>query len=107
MFFAKIFKQNKPERNMGKAIENVKKIHSEFFDKFKTHIITAITAAFALVIALSWNDAIRQGVDQLIAKWGITGTSYLIKVVSALIVTGVCVLGIYLVSKLEKKKEIP
>jgi len=92
-----------------KIVRNVaarmNKMQSEFMGSFKGHLITAITAAFALVIALSWNDAIRQGVDQLIANWGISGTSYLIKIFSALIVTTIAVFGIYLVSKLDKKKE--
>lgn len=81
-----------------KAVENVA-IHKKFLGEVKGKVMAAIAAAFAFVIALSWNDAIKTGVDQLIASMGITGTSYLLKVLAALIVTAIAVIGIWLVSR--------
>lgn len=74
------------------------------FENFRGRIATAISAAFAFVIALSWNDTIKTGVDKLIANSGLNGTSYLYAVSVSLIVTFICVLGIYLSSKLAVQK---
>lgn len=96
-----IEKHRKIVSNVAKKVTSMQ---SEFLGKFRGYLKTAVTAAFAFVIALSWNEAIKQGVEQLIATWGIKGTSYLIKIITALFVTGICVLGIYLVSKLDNKQ---
>ena len=74
-----------------------------FLSTVKSKTLTAVTASFAFVIALSWNDAIKSGVDQLIAKMGITGSSYILKILAALIITAIAVVGIYLFSRAETK----
>ena len=63
----------------------------------------AISAAFALVIALVWNDAIRRGVDLIIQKLGITGSGYLVTILTAVIITFICVMGILIFSKWSEK----
>jgi hypothetical protein len=84
---------------MAKKEEKSVPAHRKFLGEVKGKVFAAIAAAFAFVIALAWNDAIKTGVDQMIASMGITGTSYLIKVVAALIVTAIAVVGIWLVSR--------
>jgi len=84
---------------MAKKVVKNAGIHKKFLGEVKGKVMAAIAAAFAFVIALTWNDAIKTGVDQLIASMGITGTSYLLKVLAALIVTTIAVIGIWLVSK--------
>jgi hypothetical protein len=82
-----------------KVVSKVVETQKKFLGEVKGKVLAAVAAAFAFVIALTWNDAIKTGVDQLIASMGITGTSYLIKLVAALIVTAIAVIGIWIVSK--------
>jgi hypothetical protein len=71
----------------------------------RKHITTAITAAFAFVIALTWRDAIRGTIDSLIVKLGVPETVYFYEFIVALLVTFICVLGIMFVSRYSVKKE--
>jgi hypothetical protein len=82
-----------------KVVNSIVEKQKKFLGEVKIKVLAAVAAAFAFVIALTWNDAIKTGVDQLIANMGITGTSYLLKVFAALIVTAIAVIGIWLVSK--------
>jgi flagellar biogenesis protein FliO len=68
-------------------------------------ITTAITAAFAFVIALAWKDAIRKAVDSIVLKMGVPETVYFYEFIVAIVVTLICVLGILMVSKYGVKKE--
>ena len=68
-------------------------------------ITTAVTAAFAFVIAFAWKDAIRKAIDSIVLKMGIPSTVYFYEFIIAIIITLVCVLGIMLVSKYGAKKE--
>jgi len=69
------------------------------------HITTAITAAFAFVIAFAWKDAIRKAIDSTVIKLGIPETVYFYEFLIAIIITIVCVVGIMIVSKYGAKKE--
>ena len=82
-----------------RAVKNMAVMPKKFLGEVKGKVMTAIAAAFAFVIALTWNDAIKTGLDQMIASMGITGTSYVVKLIAALIVTPIAVLGIWLVSR--------
>jgi len=84
---------------MVKKVVEKGAIHKKFLGEVKGKVMAAIAAAFAFVIALTWNDAIKTGVDQLILSMGITGTSYVVKLIAALIITVIAVLGIWLVSR--------
>tara|TARA_Y100000310_G_C20573350_1_gene759187 strand:+ start:471 stop:830 length:360 start_codon:yes stop_codon:yes gene_type:complete len=68
-------------------------------------ITTAITAAFAFVIALAWKDAIRSSIDSIVLKMGVPSTVYFYEFIIAFVITLVCVLGIMLTSKYGVKKE--
>jgi len=41
--------------------------------EMRKHVITAITAAFAFIIALTWRDAIKDGLDRLLQELGVAG----------------------------------
>lgn len=71
----------------------------------RKNIGTAILAAFAFVIALVWRDAIQEGVDSLVIRLNIPQEGYLFKIVAAVLITIVCVIGILIFSRwVEKKK---
>jgi F0F1-type ATP synthase assembly protein I len=71
----------------------------EFKNEFKKQTSTAIMAAFGLIIALAWKDVITD----LIGKIGFVKSYGLI--ISAVLLTLVSVLGIYLISKWAKSGE--
>lgn len=66
---------------------------------------TAILGAFALVIALVWRDVIRDAVDEIVLRLGIAGTGYVYTIVSALLVTIICVGGIMFFSRWGEEKK--
>ncbi len=80
------------------ARERLRRFHREF-NKATT---TAIMAAFGFLVALVWKDVITEFVDNISEKSPIQG-----KLISALIVTIICVLGIMIVTKIfsEKKED--
>lgn len=65
----------------------------------------AIASAFAFVMALTWNEAIKEGVNQIIVNMGLTGEAYIYKIITAIIVTVICIMGIMLFSKIRKKDQ--
>ena len=67
----------------------------------RKHIITAITAAFAFLIGLSWRDAIESWITILIERFHLSEGWY--KFIAALVVTMIGVIGIIIVSKFEEK----
>ena len=93
-------------------IEGKKKIASqrilekgiEFRREMRRTTVTAITTAFALVIALSWQDAIKTGIENLTSLLGLTGQEYFCKIISAIIVTVICVIAIMYLSRWQEKK---
>lgn len=90
-----------PKNHLDKAAEKAK----DFAAQVKDKISLAIGAAFGLVIALAWNSAIQEGIDSLIASLGIVGTAYVYKIITAVIVTVIAVIGIILISKWAGKKD--
>ena len=76
----------------------------QFKSEFKKHITTAITAAFAFLIALIWRDAIQEGVDKIMLSVGIVGTTYLYKIYVAIAITIICVIALILFSRWGAKK---
>ena len=69
--------------------------------KFKTEtkkaINTAMIAAFGFLIALVWKDVITEWVDKISAVSPVKG-----KLISALIVTLICVGGVLIVTKFSR-----
>ena len=90
-------------------INKIKEKAKHFKSELKDRTITAMVTAFALVIALSWQDVIKTITDTLLSAITPTSLSTLIKYtvlyksVSALLLTAVCVIGIVVITKREEK----
>lgn len=80
----------------SKAKASAKKFNNEI----KKAISTAIVAAFGFIIALAWRDVITEYIDKITTISPISG-----KLISALIITILGVIGIFLVTKILKVKE--
>jgi len=87
---------NKKEFLKSKATESAKKFNAEV----RKATSTAIVAAFSFLIALTWKEVITEYVSRLVTLSQAQG-----KVLSALIITIICVVGIILTSKLLKVNE--
>ena len=99
------------EEQIKKEVEkqvNIEKrnIYKKLFDKtttfgleFKKQIITALIAAFGLVIALSWQIVIKKFIDNLIPKSGILiYHPYLTDLYAAIIITALSVISLMIIS---------
>jgi len=81
--------------------EKAKRHTKEFNREFKKEMRIAIIAAFGFLIALVWKDVITSVVDNITQEAHVSNA-----LVSALIVTIICVLGIMLVSRVLKEKDV-
>ncbi len=81
-------KKIEPKKNLEELQKSIKK-----------NIGSAIVAAFAFIIALVWRDAIVSLVAKITELLGITGKEYLPQLLSALLTTVICVIGIQFFSK--------
>ena len=86
------------------VLEQVKQSAAELHRTTRDKTGIAIAAAFAFVMALSWNDAIRALVDSLISRLHLNGTGLLVKILVAMLTSVICVAGIWYFSKLNKVK---
>lgn len=100
----KIRRQLVIEEERKRARELSKKMHKEaktgfkqFKREFKKEMNTAVMAAFGFLIALVWKDVITNFVENLSERSPFKGA-----LVSALMVTVICVLGIMLFSRVLK-----
>ena len=93
------------KKHIVKAKEKSKRAAKRFQSDFKKHVVTAITAAFAFLIALVWRDAIQEGVNKIMTTLGITGTAYIYKIYVAIAITVICVVALILFSRWGAKKE--
>jgi len=87
---------NKKELLKNKATESAKKFNSEV----RKATSTAIVAAFSFLIALTWKEVITEYVSKLVTLSQAQG-----KILSAGIITIICVTGILLTSRLLKVEE--
>jgi hypothetical protein len=85
--------ENKKEEKITK--EKIKTAAKKFKTEMKKQINTALVAAFGFLIALAWRDAITEYVDKITEASPVKG-----KLISALIITFISVLGIFLVTRL-------
>ena len=69
--------------------------------EIRKHIITAISAALAFIIALFWRDAIQTGITEILQKFDVSTDTYIYKMMAAVIVTILCVVGIMLIARME------
>ncbi len=79
----------------------------KFQSDVRKRIATAIATGFAFVIALVWRDAIQAGIERILDKLGIEGTGYFFKIIGAIIVTIICVIGLIIITRWSEKKEKP
>ncbi|MBR9679356.1 MAG: hypothetical protein GON13_03755, partial [Nanoarchaeota archaeon] len=69
----------------------------------RKNIGTAIVAAFAFVIALVWRDAIIGIVNSIIQALKLTGSGLFVQLLTALLTTLICVVGILYFSSWSEK----
>ncbi len=94
--------KNKPKKSTKTKILGTVR---NFDNQFKKYLVTAITAAFAFLLALVWRDAIQEGVNTFVAKVGIQIQQiFLYKIYMALIITVICVTALIIVSRWGAKK---
>jgi len=85
---------------MKQAREKAKKYGSRFKDQTKKSLLTALIAAFGFIIALAWRDFITEYTELLVSLTPLQG-----KLVHAVLVTIVSVIGIIIVTKLFSDNE--
>lgn len=78
----------------------VLKAAKKFNEELRKNMHTAVIAAFSLVIALAWRDVITEYVNELTSIAPIHS-----KLISAILITVLAVLGIMLISFLFTKRE--
>jgi len=88
--------KEKVKTQAQKAKEKAKRFNREL----KKALYTALIAAFGFLIALVWRDVIQSWVEKISATSPLQG-----QLVSALIVTVICVAGILIVTKFLRAKE--
>ena len=89
------------ERIKAKLLhEKAKKGVHAFKKEFKKEMNTAILAAFGFLIALVWKDVITAAVNKISEKAPFGGA-----IISALLVTTICVIGIMIFSRILKNKD--
>jgi len=80
--------------------KKVKKVSGNLKNQFRNNVVTAVLAAFGLVIALVWRDVIQSAVDLFVAYLGLeNGSDVISKLIVAFVVTLVCVIGIFIFSR--------
>ncbi len=90
------------KKYVSKAREKTKKFKKEF----RKQATIATLAAFAFLIALTWRDFISNTVDKIVTSLGVSDQLYLYKLLSAILVTLIAILGIMLVSKFKIEENI-
>jgi len=83
-----------------KIKESISNKAMEFKNEFKKQLSTAIIAAFGLIIALSWRDVINDAVSgfAFVKEYGL--------LVTAIIMTIISVIAIFIISQWAKSNEV-
>ncbi len=89
-----------------KSISKIRSSGSGLKSEVKKNTLTAILAAFGFVIALVWRDAIKEIVNEIVKRSGIEGTGYIYQIITAVIITMICVVGIMFLSKLKGQEDV-
>lgn len=97
--------QEEVKKEVDKEVD--KHLHKRLFEKttllrseFKKQTVTALIAAFGLVIALSWQEVIKKIIADIIPKSGILlYHPYLADLYTALVVTAVGAIAILILSR--------
>lgn len=77
---------------------------SEFKKEFKGHVVTAITAGFAFLLALTWREPLADTINLLIVSLGLSGQDLLFRYLSAIVFTIIAVFLLMLVAKWSKEE---
>jgi hypothetical protein len=75
-----------------------------FNEEFKKQTLTAITAAFGFLIALTWRTPIQKSVNNLVLKLGLNESATYYEYGAAVIISFLGVLAIMILSKWAAKK---
>ncbi|MFH1711084.1 MAG: DUF5654 family protein [Nanoarchaeota archaeon] len=94
------------KRLRQRVAERAKNSARAFKKEFKKQTLTAITAAFAFLIALTWRAPIQKSVDKLISSLGLTGQAMYYEYLAAIIITVIGVIALILISKWAVEKKI-
>ena len=89
-------KKHKPEKLTRR--QKIKIKTQKFKHEFRKQLIIAVLAAFGFLIALSWRDFISESVNHITSSLNIEQL-YLAKLLSAITVTLLAVLGILIATK--------
>jgi cytochrome c oxidase assembly factor CtaG len=84
-------------------MKKIKETTAKFQKEVRKNMGTAVLAAFAFTIALVWRDAIQESVSKIVNLLGLTESIYFYKIIVAIIVTVVCVIGLMFFSKWVEK----
>lgn len=98
--FIKMKDEIKPKSRAQIVKEKAKKHAKEFREEFNKAINTAMMVAFGFLIALVWKDVITGFVYKISSKSPVQG-----QLISALVVTIICVFGIIILTKVFRNKE--
>jgi len=88
------------KKHITKHASKAKSEAKNFRQEFNKALNTALLAAFGFLIALFWRDVIQEWVNKIAESSPVQG-----KLISALIVTIVCVVGIILIARIFKVKK--
>ena len=75
----------------------------EFTDEFRNHLTIALSSAFGLLIALSWQATIKQYIDSLVEKISFPQDPFFYNLYASIFVTIVGVIAIMIISKWRAK----
>ena len=101
----KIVEKEVKKRLHQRVVGRAKNSAGRFKSEFKKQAVTAITAAFAFLIALSWRTPIQNSVNKVIENLGLIGKEIYIEYLSAIIITIVAVIALILLSKWASEKD--
>lgn len=100
--------QDKPKKikktNKKITLKKIKKTRQEFKQEFNKQLLTAITASFAFLIALTWREPISETLNIILEPLGERET-ILIKFIGAIIITLLAALILLIITKKLKREE--
>ena len=71
--------------------------------EIRSNTAKAILAAFGFMIALVWRDVVQEGVNRLIEFFSMSGDGFTFQIITAVITTIICVIGIVYFSRWGEK----
>ena len=92
-------------RKIGDSVEAILDTAERLREEVRRNIAISVGAGFAFLIALVWKDVIQEGVNIILEYLQLTGEGYHIKLLSAVVVTVICIVGIIYISRWAPKKE--